>query len=106
MSSNIARWLVTASLLALAVSPLRAATQGWLGVTTQPTDADLRKGLNLTKDGLLVSQVARDSPADRAGLRKGDVILTYNSRSVTTPEQLRDQVRDTEPGRTVALGLW
>jgi hypothetical protein len=53
-----------------------------------------------------VNSVTRDSPADRAGVRKGDVILTYNSRSVTTPEQLRDLVRDTAPGRPIALGIW
>jgi membrane-associated protease RseP (regulator of RpoE activity) len=116
MRSKLARWL-TASLLVLVTTPALAAPasggsssstagKGWLGVSTQPTDADLKKGLDLTQDGLLVNQVTRESPADRAGLRKGDVILSYNSRSVTTPEQLRDLVRNTAPGRSVALGLW
>jgi len=116
MRSKLARWL-TASLLVLVTTPALAAPasggtqsstagKGWLGVSTQPTDADLKKGLDLTQDGLLVNQVTRESPADRAGLKKGDVILSYNSRSVTTPEQLRDLVRNTAPGRSVALGLW
>jgi membrane-associated protease RseP (regulator of RpoE activity) len=117
MRSKLARWLAAASLLVLVTAPALAAPasggspsstagKGWLGVSTQPTDADLKKGLDLTQDGLLVNQVTRESPADRAGLRKGDVILSYNSRSVTTPEQLRDLVRNTAPGRSVALGLW
>jgi len=120
MRSKLARWLAAASLLVLVTSPAFAASssksssstsssstgKGWLGVSTQKTDADLKKGLDLTQDGLLVNQVTRDSPADRAGLEKGDVVLTYNSRSVTTPEQLRDLVRNTAPGRSVALGLW
>ena len=111
MRSKLARWLAAASLLVLVTAPALAASsttagKGWLGVSTQPTDADLKKGLDLTQDGLLVNQVTRESPADRAGLKKGDVILSYNSRSVSTPEQLRDLVRNTAPGRSVALGLW
>jgi S1-C subfamily serine protease len=111
MRSKLARWLAAASLLVLVTTPALAASgsgtgKGWLGVSTQPTDEDLRQGLDLKQDGLLVNQVTRDSPADRAGLRKGDVILSYNSRNVTTPEQLRDLVRATAPGRPVALGIW
>jgi membrane-associated protease RseP (regulator of RpoE activity) len=111
MRSKLARWLAAASLLVLVTTPALAASasktgKGWLGVSTQPTDADLKQGLDLTQDGLLVNQVTLDSPADRAGLKKGDVILTYNSRSVKTPEQLRDLVRNTAPGRSVALGIW
>jgi len=111
MRSKIARGWLAASLLALVTAPGLAASsssdsgRGWLGVTTQPTDPELRRSLDLKQDGLLVNQVTRDSPAERSGLRRGDVIFTYNSRAVTTPEQLRDLVRDTDPGRTVALGI-
>jgi C-terminal processing protease CtpA/Prc len=111
MRSNLARWLAAASLLVVVTTPALAASsstsgKGWLGVSTQSTDADLKKGLDLSQDGLLVNQVTRDSPADRAGLKKGDVILSFNSRTVTSPEQLRDLVRGTAPGRSVALALW
>ncbi len=106
MRSKMSQVLLAASLLAVTVAPAFAAGQGWLGVTTQSTDEDLRRGLDLTRDGLLVNRVSADSPADRAGLEKGDVILTYNSRAVTEPEVLRQLVRDTEPGRTVSLGVW
>jgi len=111
MRSKLARWLAATSLLVIVTAPAFAASssttgKGWLGVSTQSTDADLKKGLDLTQDGLLVNQVTQDSPADRAGLEKGDVILTYNSRTVTTPEQLRDLVRNTAPGRAIALGIW
>jgi S1-C subfamily serine protease len=94
------------ALLALTAVPALAAGRGWLGVTTQSTDEELRRGLDLSTDGLLVSEVSDGSPADRAGVRKGDVILTYNWKTVTDPEKLRQMVRDTAPGRSVSLGLW
>src|SRR5262249_47547438 len=106
MRSKMARWLLAASLLALATSPVLAAARGWLGGTTQPTDDDLRRGLDLPRDGLLVNQVTDDSPADRAGLRKGDVILSYNGHAVSDPDDLRRLVRATEPGNTASLGVW
>src|SRR5262245_45325759 len=111
MYPKLARWLAAASLLMIVTAPAFAATssttgKGWLGVTTQATDEERAKGVDLTQDGLLVNGVTRESPAYAAGLRKGDVILAYNSRSVTTSEQLRDLVRDTVPGRSIALGIW
>lgn len=105
MRSTMSRWLLTAALLAVTALPALAA-QGYLGVTTQATDEDLRRGLDLTRDGLLVNQVEEDSPADRAGIRKGDVILSFNSRSVSEPSELRQLVRQTEAGRTVSISIW
>ena len=70
MRSKLARWLAAASLLVLVTTPALAASssntgKGWLGVSTQPTDEDLRQGLDLKQDGLLVNSVTRDSPAYR-----------------------------------------
>jgi membrane-associated protease RseP (regulator of RpoE activity) len=106
MRSNLARWCIATALLALTAIPTLAAGTGYLGVTTQATNEELRAGLDLTKDGLLVNQVSDDSPADKAGVKKGDVILSYNSRTVKTPEELRQLVRDTAPGKSAALGVW
>lgn len=106
MRSQMSRWLLAAALVVVSAMPALAAGRGWLGVTTQSTDEDLRRGLDLTRDGLLVNQVSDDSPADRAGLRKGDVILTYDGHGVTEPEDLRQLVRDSDPGTSVSLGIW
>ena len=105
MRSKMSVVVLALSLVATAATSARAA-QGYLGVTTQSTDADLRQSLDLARDGLLVNDVSRDSPADRAGIERGDVILSFNSRSVTEPSDLRQLVRDTEPGRTVTLSIW
>lgn len=105
MRSTISRWLLAAALCAVTALPA-LATSGYLGVTTRATDADLRRGLDLTRDGLLVNDVEDDSPADRAGIQKGDVILSFNSRSVSDPSELRQLVRQTESGRTVSISVW
>ena len=69
MRSRLSVWVFTAALFAVTAVPALAA-QGWLGVSTQPTDADLRRGLDLTRDGLLVNRVFADSPAERAASRR------------------------------------
>lgn len=105
MRSRLSFGVLTAALLAVAAVPALAA-QGWLGVSTQQTDADLRRGLDLTRDGLLVNRVFADSPAERAGLKKGDVILKFDGQSVTEPEELRDAVREAGSGRTAKMEIW
>lgn len=105
MRSRLSPWLLAACLTAVTAFPSFAAP-GWLGVSTQTTDADLRRGLDLTRDGLLVNRVHDNTPAERAGLQKGDVILRFNGQSVTEPEQLRDAVRSAGSGRSAKLEVW
>ena len=105
MRSRLSPWLLAACLAATTALPSFAAP-GWLGVSTQPTDADLRRGLDLSRDGLLVNRVFDGTPAERAGLQKGDVILRFNGSSVTEPEQLRDAVRSAGSGKSAKLEVW
>jgi len=105
MRSRFSPFLLSAALLAVCTVPALAA-QGWLGVSTQTTDADLRRGLDLTRDGLLVNRVFADSPAERAGVKKGDVILRFDGKSVTEPEQLREAVREAGSGRSAKIEIW
>lgn len=67
--------------------------RGWLGVTIQNLDPDLAKGLGVTaKDGVVISDVAKGSPAERGGLRRDDVILSVDDRPVTTTGELRNAI--------------
>lgn len=87
----------------------RAAAQDrdtpWLGVSTQQITRDLRDGLDYQGSGILVNRVVEDSPADRAGIRNGDVIVSYNSRTVTTSQQLTELVRAGRIGQSVSLAI-
>lgn len=93
-------------LLALLVSSPVLAAYGYLGLGLQALDADLRAGLDLPVEGVLVNSVAPESPAARAGLVKGDVLLKFDGKPVPDPTELRRLVRATAPGRKVAVELW
>ncbi|MCP9492841.1 MAG: DegQ family serine endoprotease [Pyrinomonadaceae bacterium MAG19_C2-C3] len=81
--------------------------RGSLGVTIQPVTSDLAASLNL-KDvrGALVNSVARGSAAERAGLKRGDVILALNDRPVNDTNSLRNAVAGTQPGAEVTLTIF
>jgi membrane-associated protease RseP (regulator of RpoE activity) len=58
-----------------------------------------------TPDGLTIAQVIADSPADKAGLKRGDVIKAVNGTAVETAQELRDQLKDKQVGDTVTLNI-
>jgi serine protease Do len=79
---------------------------GYIGVYMQDLTEDVRKGLDLkVETGVLVSGVADDSPAEKAGLEEGDVIVSFAGSDVATPEELRDAVSGFEPGAEAKLDL-
>ena len=92
--------------LAAAMPALAQDGVAWLGVYTQTLDSDLRSGLDYDGDGVLVSGVVDDGPADRAGVRKGDIIVSFNSRGVETSGDLTRLVRESRPGQEVSLVVW
>jgi Do/DeqQ family serine protease len=80
--------------------------RGMLGVTIQSVTADLASSLGLSNvRGALVSSVQPGSPAERAGVRRGDVITAFNGAPVGDSNSLRNQVARTQPGTEVALTI-
>ncbi len=81
-------------------------TRGWLGVSIQPLTPELAKSFGLTETkGALVASVVEGSPADRAGIKPGDVIVGYDGKPVDTPRVLPALVANTEIGKTVELSV-
>lgn len=78
----------------------------YLGVDTRDITPDRLGDLKLKEEkGVEVTMVDQDAPAGKAGLKEHDVILTVNGAEVESVEQLRRMIRETPPGRVVALGL-
>ena len=81
-------------------------TRGWLGVVIQDVNQDLADSFGLEKaEGILVSDVSEDSPAKKAGLQQGDVILTLNGSALDDVSQLRNHIAMTSPGTVITLGI-
>jgi serine protease Do len=81
-------------------------TRGWLGVVIQNVSEDLAKSFNLDKaEGILVSEVADDSPAAEAGVKQGDVILALDGVSLADVTDLRNKIAMTSPDASVRLQI-
>jgi serine protease Do len=78
--------------------------RGMLGVAVQPVTSDLASSLGLSDvSGALVSSVQPGGPAERAGVRRGDVIVALNGSPVVDSNALRNQIANTQPGSEVTL---
>jgi len=81
--------------------------RGRIGVTIQPLNQDLANSFGLAKaDGALVSAVEKGSPAEKAGLKPGDVILKFNGQAITDAMLLSVKVAQLRPGMSATLEIW
>ena len=81
--------------------------RGWIGATTENVQREIFDALNsqVRRHGVIVTDIAENSPADRSGLRISDVILTYNGKKVRNVRDFSLLVSSTEIGSNVALGV-
>lgn len=84
-----------------------SAGRSYLGVDIQDiTTKERADALKLKEErGVEITMVDADAPAGKAGLREHDVILEFNGTAVESEEQLRRLIRETPPGRTIAIGI-
>ena len=79
-------------------------TRGWLGVYIQRLTADMAETLSVPgKKGALVADVTQGGPAEKAGLRSGDVIVSFDGRDVSDEHDLPQIVASTKPGKNVEV---
>jgi serine protease Do len=81
-------------------------TRGWLGVVIQDINEDLANSFGLDKaEGILIAEVAEDSPAAKAKLKQGDVILALNGTKLADVADLRNRIAMISPNDTVTLQI-
>ena len=79
----------------------------WVGISLQGITNDLASAMGLpTNDGILVSDVVKDSPAAKAGLQRGDVIKEMNGVEVTSKTDLPGEVSKMNIGDNVVFWIW
>jgi len=79
-------------------------TRGFLGIVIQTLTPELAESFELKNyQGILIAEVSEKSPADKAGLRQGDVIVAYRDEAVTDIGSFRNQVSLTPPDQHVTL---
>ena len=82
-------------------------TRGRIGVGIQPVDAALAESFGVEPvRGALVSKVEPNSPAAKAGLKEGDVILEFSGRPIAKAQDLPSAVAQTTPGTKATLKIW
>lgn len=81
--------------------------RGWLGVTIQPVDASTARAFGLKEPaGALVGEVTLGSPAEKAGLERGDVILEMNGQRFADSSELRTKIGMTDANTQVTLKVF
>jgi serine protease Do len=82
------------------------SARGWMGVLLQDITPELARSFNLNRlEGALVSEVAADGPAAKAGVRSGDIILEYNGRPVRNRDDLSSAVAESKAGASIPIRI-
>ena len=84
-----------------------SVTRGWIGVEPQNLSKELAESLNLPKDinGVLISGVLEGGPADKAGMKPGDVLTQVNGQKVNDVVTLLNHIAQTNPGDEAKINL-
>ena len=83
-----------------------SVVRGFLGVSLQPVDTDMAEAFNLDKpEGALVAEVVKGSPAEKGGIKQGDIILEYDDTTIKTPATLHKAISFMQPDTIVKLKI-
>jgi serine protease Do len=81
-------------------------SRGYLALVPQDIDETMAKAMNLkSREGALVGDVVKDGPADKAGVKRGDVIVKFDGKKIENSTELRNDVAETPPGKKIEMTL-
>jgi serine protease DegQ len=83
-----------------------SVTRGWVGIEVQDLSPELAESFELkATEGALIAGVLKGGPADRAGVKPGDVLLQVNSKPVTDSSSLLNLIAALKPGEQAMLAV-
>ncbi len=81
-----------------------AVTRGWIGVEVQDLTPELAESFQLSKpDGALISGILKGGPAERAGVRPGDVLVQVENKPILDSQEMLNRISALKPGQTAHL---
>ena len=96
----------TAKTVAEQLEAKGVVNRGWIGVLVQPVTADIADSLGLKEPkGALIDEVQRGSPAAKAGLQSGDLVLAASGSEITDARALARKIAELAPGQTLRLKI-
>ncbi|MEN3028943.1 MAG: Do family serine endopeptidase [Aquificaceae bacterium] len=93
---NLARWVADQLI------EKGRVIRGWLGVVIQDISPEMAENLGV-KEGVIIAQIMPGSPADRGGLKVGDIVVEVDGQKVSEVRELQFKIMKTEPGKEVSL---
>jgi serine protease DegQ len=83
-----------------------SVTRGWIGVAVQELTPELAESFKLgSLQGVLISEVVRGSPADKAGIKAGDILTAVDSKPLTDSSVMLETISSMAPGKVAVLKL-
>jgi len=81
-------------------------TRGWIGVEVQELTDDLKESFNLSSNsGALIASVVKNSPADKGGLKSGDIIVNINNKKISNGKALLNIVSESQPSQSIDIEI-
>ncbi|MDB5799126.1 MAG: putative HTRA-like serine protease [Rhodocyclales bacterium] len=82
-----------------------SVTRGWVGVEVQEITPELAESFKLPPQGALIAGVARNSPAEKAGVQPGDAMVSVDGQPITNPQSMLEHIASQVPGKSVRFGF-
>lgn len=98
---NLAKWVIEQ------LKTSGEVNRGWIGIKIQPNNEEIAASLGLSaQQGVLVSGLNENSPAGKAGIQAGDVILRFDEHEIDNTKNLSRLVAETKIGRKIKTEIW